>query len=104
MSSVFVREMIRAEEVEIVGNWIEVDGRCVGDDACERVHHLTQDLLEKIGQSPESGGWETLYRDPSDGRFWERTYLQGHMHGGGPPSLLNLSENEARKKYGQLLD
>lgn len=96
--------MIRPEEVEIVGNWIEVDGNVVGDDACERVHHLTQDCLEKIGYSQESGGWETLYRDPSDGRFWERTYLKSLMHGGGPPSLINLSESEARKKYAQLFD
>jgi len=96
--------MIRPEEVEIIGDWVEVAGRVVGDNACERVHLLTQDYLEKIGFSQESGGWETLYRDPSDGRFWERTYLQSHMHGGGPPSLLNLTEGEARKKYSTSFD
>lgn len=95
-------EMIREEEVEIVGNWIEVDGRVVGDDACKRVQILTQDYLEKIGQSPESGGWETLFRDPKDGRFWVQTYPQSEMHGGGPASLTCLAADEAKKRFPHL--
>jgi hypothetical protein len=96
--------MIRADETEIVGNWIEVDGRVVADEACERIKALVNGHLVELGSSKESGGWDTLFQDPNDGRLWERTYLQGHMHGGGPPSLFNLSENDARKKYSQLFD
>lgn len=94
--------MIRADETEIIGNWIEVGGRVVGDEACERVEMLTQNHLQKIGYSPESGGWDTLFRDPTDGRFWERMYPLSHMHGGGAPALVNLSEEEAMEKYSEL--
>lgn len=94
--------MIRSEEVEIVGKWIVVDGSVVGDDACIRVQTLTQDYLEKIGK--DWSGWETLYLDPNDGRYWERTYPHGEMHGGGPPALIKLSEAEARIKYPQVFN
>jgi hypothetical protein len=96
--------MIREDETEIIGNWIEVDGRIVGDDACERVQLLTQYHLVKMNNSPESGGWETLFCDRKDGRFWERTYPHSDWHGGGPPALINLSEAEAKTKYPQLFD
>ena len=41
-----------------------------------------------------------LYRDPGDGRYWELAYPNGEMHGGGPPSLIMLTEQEAKTKYG----
>ena len=43
--------------------------------------------------------WQLLYRDPKDGRLWEQTSPQGEMHGGGPPRLAVISEEEARKRY-----
>ena len=46
-----------------------------------------------------SAGWETLYRDPRDGRLWELTYPQSEMHGGGPRRLHVLSRDEAAAKY-----
>jgi hypothetical protein len=56
--------------MEIVGNWISVDGRVQGDGACDRIRMLTEDSFEKLGT--DSTGWETLYKDPTDGRLWER--------------------------------
>ncbi|MEQ1765280.1 MAG: Imm27 family immunity protein [Pyrinomonadaceae bacterium] len=87
------------DEKEVIGNWIEVDGEIDGDEACFRIQYLTADYLERIGFSEAQGGWETLFRDPKDGRYWERTYPNGSWHGGGPPALINLSEVEAKEKY-----
>jgi hypothetical protein len=81
----------------MVGNWIEIDGRIVGDETCERVQMLTDEYLIKVGT--DSSGWETLFRDPEDGRYWERTYPHGDWHGGGPPALYYLSDKEATEKY-----
>src|ERR1700723_3459159 len=52
----------------------------------------------KIAES--TSGWEALYRDPSDGRYWERTYPQSETHGGGPPQLSTITLDEAERKYG----
>jgi hypothetical protein len=93
-------EKLQPDEEELIGKWIEGPGnRVIGDPNCERVHSLVDGYLEKIGVREESGAWETLFRDPDDGRYWERTYLESKMHGGGPPSLFNLSEDEAKRKY-----
>ena len=45
------------------------------------------------------GGWEVLYPEPRDGRFWELIYPHSQMQGGGPPRLHLLSSKEARAKY-----
>ncbi len=94
--------MIHPEETEIVGNWVVIKGSVQGDERCDRVDELTRSYLERLGYSPESGGWDTLFRDPTDGRFWERLYPQSYMHGGGPPALKLLSDDEAKEKYPQL--
>ncbi len=74
--------------------------RARGDAVCERIEWLVAQHLQKITDSPEFGAWETLYCDPEDGRYWERTYPQGEMHGGGPPQLKCLTSREASEKYG----
>lgn len=76
-----------------------VDGKIIGDATCDRVHFLVENQLEVLGYSPESGAWETLFHDSGDGRYWERTYPHGDWHGGGPPALITLSEEQAREKY-----
>ena len=91
--------MIDASEVEIVGRWISGDGEMLADEACRRIEYLTAEYLVRVANSPTWGDWETLYRDPLDGRYWEKTYPEGEMQGGGPPSLKTLSGSEARSKY-----
>ncbi len=89
---------IRSSETQITGHWHEEGGGVHGDAACERIHWLTRKHLEKIATT--DGGWTTLYRDPGDGRLWERTFPHGDWHGGGPPALRVISEVEAHEKYG----
>ena len=89
---------IEPHETEIVGNWIVKDSRVVNDDACQRVWDLMTTYLISI--KPASDGWEHLYRDPHDGRYWERTFPHGEMQAGGPPALRLIDPVAAVQKYG----
>ncbi len=90
---------LQPNEQILTGAWSTADGQARGDTVCERIAWLLAHHLHKIADSPQSGAWETLYRDPDDGRYWERTYPQSEMHGGGPPQLKSIAAGEARKKY-----
>jgi hypothetical protein len=88
---------LEPQEVELTANWIFENGRMRGDAVSERIKWLIKNELKKL--SVTSGGWETLYVDPSDGRYWEQTYPRGEMHGGGPAKLIMLSPEQAKIKY-----
>jgi hypothetical protein len=87
------------DETRLTGRWIYDSGKVRGDATCDRITWLVASHLQKLATDPKSGGWETLFRDPGDDRYWELTYPQGELHGGGPPQLLCLSEDAARRKY-----
>lgn len=84
-------------ERRLDGNWVLRNGRMVADAVCSRIDELIATHLEEV--ATDASGWEKLYRDPDDGRYWERTYPHGEMHGGGPPALVLLSIDEAIAKY-----
>ena len=67
------------------------------DKVTLRIDDLVRNYLQKI--ATDESGWETLYQDPSDGRYWELTYPSGESHGGGPPRLTVVSSQEAALKY-----
>jgi hypothetical protein len=90
---------LQPDETDIMGRWIEIPGGVRPDDTCRRIDWLLKEVLEEVAVSPEWGAWEVLFRDPSDGRYWERTFPEGDMHGGGPPRLRCISFDEAREKY-----
>ena len=86
------------DEVDLRGDWVVQKDRSVVADATDkRIDWLIAEKLERIAN--DSSGWETLYRDPRDGRLWELTYPRGEMHGGGPRRLHVLSREEAAAKY-----
>jgi hypothetical protein len=92
---------ISPEEIEILGSVME-DGKMLVDrETCLRINWLASTVLENVGVGKESGGWEKLYRDPADGRYWLLTYPHGEMQGGGPPALkqLTLTDEELKDKY-----
>ena len=62
----------------LTGRWVDVDGEIRHDETCERIEKLVGGHLVEVAVSPQSGAWETLFRDPDDGRYWERVYPQGH--------------------------
>ena len=92
---------ISPEEIVIRGSIVESGKLLTDNDACLRINWLMSDVLENLGVRKDSGGWERLYRDPADGRYWLVTYPHGEMHGGGPPDLRNvtLSEREMSENY-----
>lgn len=89
--------MISSSEKEIRGEWKQVGRELVASPECERIKTLTTSYLKKIAS--DASGWDKLYQDPADKRYWELTYPQSGMHGGGPPLLRVLSQAEAAAKY-----
>lgn len=86
------------EERDLRGDWLVQKDRSVVADATEqRIEWLTTHQLQRIAR--DSSGWETLYRDPRDGRLWALTYPQSEMHGGGPRRLHVVSRDDAATKY-----
>jgi len=86
---------LQPSETEVNGTLTQ-EGRLVfADENLRRIDWLIKDTLEEAA----IGNWCILYRDKSDGRFWEKHYPFGEMHGGGPPSLRLLSRDEAERRY-----
>lgn len=90
---------LQPNEVMVTGHWLVENGQASRDESCERIEWLISNHLLKIADSPQWGAWETLYRDPDDCRYWERTFPSSEMHGGGPPQLRCLEAAEAEGKY-----
>ena len=89
------------EETHLVGRWIVVGGGTQSDATAKRIESLVRDRLVRVGVTAD--GWDTLYRDPADGRLWEHVYPQSSLHGGGPPSLVVISASDATQKYGAVV-
>ena len=90
---------LEKHEKDLVGKWTVQGARVLADATCERIAWLVDNCLNRIAVNKQCGDWETLYQDPDDGRYWERTFPQGEMQGGGPPQLTVMSEEAARTKY-----
>jgi hypothetical protein len=89
-------------ETLLAGEWQRANHQVVADKTCERINRLVESFLKEIGR--DSSGWDVLYRDPGDGRFWELTYPQSELLGGGPPQLRCMTSEQALEKYGITLD
>jgi Immunity protein 27 len=89
------------EETDLTGKWEASGGRVIADTICRRIDQLIARELVEVSRLPS--GWAVLYRDPQDARLWELTYSQGELHGGGPPRLTCIPEQEARERYGPAL-
>jgi len=90
------RELVPHEAL-LVGQWISKNGKTIEDEISERITWLIRNSLKRM--ATDATGWDTLYKDPRDGRLWELTYPHSEMHGGGPPLLRALSLEDARAKY-----
>jgi hypothetical protein len=85
------------KEKRLIGKWIYDDGSVPKDKVSERIEWLINNQLEKIGI--DKSGWDILYIDPADNRLWELTYPESEMQGGGPPTLICISNEAAKQKY-----
>ena len=84
-------------ESSIVGSWVVKGNAVIQDSICERIHWLTDSYFEQI--DVDGDNWSALYKSPEDGNYWELTYPQSHMHGGGPPTLTRISADDACDRY-----
>jgi hypothetical protein len=92
---------LRSEETRLVGRWVTVQGTTEADTVAKRIEGLVRDSLVRVGVTAD--GWDTLYRDPQDGRLWELIYAQGDVQGGGPPTLAVIAGRDAAQKYGAVV-
>jgi hypothetical protein len=92
--------MNKSPGLRIVGRWIAKDGKVVRNRECQIIDHLIKYDLLRVDE--REGGWAVLFQDPTDGVFWELTYPQGEMHGGGPPTLTEHLADEVQALYGRL--
>ena len=88
---------LRSDETVLIGRWLNTPAGTVEDEVAKRIRCLVADSLVKV--SADRSGWRTLYRDPSDQRLWELTYLHSEMHGGGPPMLEHINPEQALRQY-----
>ena len=95
---------LRPDETDLIGNWIKSGDRVVGDQVEQRIQDLIARQLKKIALDPQFGAWQVLYLDPNDGRYWELTYPNSGMHGGGPRRLTHVSTALAIAKYRLAID
>jgi hypothetical protein len=91
---------LQSNEMLLTGTWVFQNGKVHADETSERIKWLVAHHLQKVTDSAQWGAWETLFKDPDDGRYWERTYPQGELQRGGPPQLRCLAAEEAGQKYG----
>ena len=92
-----MRRRIFPEETAIVGTWLVESGRPTADQTSRRIDELIGNYLMEVASS--DGGWSCLYRDPNDGRYWELTYPDSCLHGGGAPQLRTIAQDEAATRY-----
>jgi hypothetical protein len=88
---------LQPNESDLKAEWILVEGKVVKDQVTERIDELVKKHLTKV--KVDKNGWNSLFQDPSDGRYWELTYPCSEMHGGGPPRLSVISVSDAAEKY-----
>jgi hypothetical protein len=85
---------LKPEETELVGMWLDLGMKVMGDAVADRVEWLTATQLEKLGENREV--LAELYRDPRDARLWEKIL----PFAGGPPTLRCITRDTAAARFG----
>ena len=86
------------DERQLTGAWDDQQEGVLGDEVDRRIFWLVRHRLRACATA--NGGWDQLYADPSDGRYWELTFGQGTPSVGGPRQLTFLTPEDAAAKYG----
>lgn len=81
----------------ITGKWIKEGKNIIKDSNCALIKKkLTNDLI-KVAISID--GWDILFKGRNFDLYWELTYPQSELHGGGPARLESFNYNEIKNKY-----
>ena len=89
--------MIYSNETEFAGSWLLENGNVKDDNVSMRIKDLIVNYLSEIAMTDD--GWQRLYQDPNDGRYWELLIPHSDLEGGVTPSLMNISHLESKNKY-----
>lgn len=92
---------LTSDELELLG-FTKVGGKMsINRDACLRINWLITAALRHVGVRRDSGGWDKLFQDPADRRYWMLTYPYSEYQGGGPPALkcVSLTDQELAEKF-----
>ncbi len=81
----------------IIGHSSFDGSKMIVDEQANRIDWLVKNYLIKV--SSNGSNWTILYQDPGDKRYWELSFPETDERSSGPPSLIVLSEVEAKKKY-----
>ena len=74
--------------LDLRGEWVIRDGKVIAEGDSMSIDSLLVDL-ERVAD--KEGGWTILYRHCKTHEFWELSYPQGEMHGGGPRRLRQMN-------------
>jgi hypothetical protein len=89
-------------ETQLIGSWVRKNNTRAEDEVSLRIRSLIKSELQHIATSKD--GWEVLYKDSRDGRYWELMYPHSEMQGGGPIALILASCPVLQEKYGVTID
>lgn len=92
-------ETLSANETLLEGAWIPSDDQITSNEACKRIEWLVSDILKLVKVNRHT--WEKLYQDPKDKRYWLLYYPYSEMHGGGPPSLMEIAYKDAEVRLNE---
>lgn len=87
-------EDLKPHETELVGMWLDLGMKMMGDAIADRVEWLTATRLEKLAEN--AAELAELYRDPRDNRLWEKVL----PFAGGPPTLRCITAADATARFG----
>ncbi|RKS02893.1 Imm27 family immunity protein [Flavobacterium sp. 102] len=91
---------LKSDENLLIGSWKMDGGKVVVDEVCERIEKLKDNYLKKV--TVDKSGWEILYQDPKDKRYWLLFYSNSEYHGGSAPTLKMITQTEVTEKFGLL--
>ncbi len=77
-------------DYELREEWIFTDGKMSAGGDGPTIRDWLATKLERVKVDLRCGAWLTLYRHLETGHFWELSYPQSEMHGGGPMLLSRL--------------
>ncbi len=88
---------IKPFETELKGGWTFSGSKVELDNVSKRIDLLISNYLIEVGV--DDSGWNKLYKDPENNRYWELNYPESELHGGGAPQLKSVSQEDAEKRY-----
>jgi|AntAceMinimDraft_5_1070358.scaffolds.fasta_scaffold61245_3 hypothetical protein len=64
----------------------------------ERAGQFLETSCNRIAE--DSTGWEVLFREMDSTTLWVQAYPNSEMHGGGEMLVTEITEREARERFG----